>query len=45
MKVARVCVEWCGIFIKVEFVRVCVKYIYVVSYSLGLGVELDVEIE
>ncbi len=23
---------WCGIFVKVEFVRVCIEYMHVVSY-------------
>uniref|UniRef100_I1QH45 Uncharacterized protein n=1 Tax=Oryza glaberrima TaxID=4538 RepID=I1QH45_ORYGL len=34
-----------GIFAKVEFVRVCVEYVYVVGYSLGLGVVLGVGLE
>jgi hypothetical protein len=29
---------WRGIFTKMEFVRVCVEYVYVVGYSLGLRV-------
>jgi len=36
---------WRGIFAKVEFVRVCVEYVYVVGYSLGLGVVLDIGLE
>ena len=28
-----------------EFVRVCVEYVYVVGYSLGLGVVLGVGLE
>ena len=33
------------IFAKVKFVRVCVEYMYVVGYSLGLGVILGVGLE
>ncbi len=34
--------DWRGIFAKVEFVRVCVEYVYVVGYSLGLGVVIGI---
>ncbi len=33
---------WRGIFAKVKFVRVCVKYVYVVGFSLGLGVAIGI---
>ncbi len=34
---------WRSIFARVEFVRVCVEYVYTVgNYSLGFGVVLDV---
>jgi hypothetical protein len=33
---------WRGIFAKVEFVRVCVEYVYVVDYSLGLRVVIGI---
>uniref|UniRef100_I1QRZ8 Uncharacterized protein n=1 Tax=Oryza glaberrima TaxID=4538 RepID=I1QRZ8_ORYGL len=33
---------WRVIFTKVEFVRVCVEYVYVVGYSLGLGVVIGI---
>ncbi len=35
---------WSGIFAKVEFVRVCVEYVYVVGYSLGLAVVIGIRI-
>ena len=37
--------DWRGIFAKVEFVRGCVEYVYVVGYSLGLGVVLGIGLE
>jgi hypothetical protein len=35
--------DWCGIFTKVKSVRVCVKYIYAVGFSLEFVVVIGIE--